>query len=465
MNKNFIDKDFLLDTPSARELYHAHAEAMPIIDYHCHLDPQVLAENRPLENIGQLWLSGDHYKWRAMRAHGIDERLITGNASWREKFDAWAETLPHTMRNPLYSWTHLELARAFGVDELLSPRTADQIWERCNEQLVNLRPLDIIEKFKVEAICTTDDPIDSLDNHRTLQSLTNLKVLPTWRADKALQIEQPQAYNQYIAQLEKATNRSINTFSELKEALADRHNYFGELGCTLSDHGLDTFYAEPYTDELIEHIFDRVRSSHTPTASQIAQFRSAMLYELAVMDHAKGWAQQFHIGPIRNNYPAMFDRLGADTGFDAIDDRQIAAAGHRFFGRLASEGRLARTVLYNLNPKDSAVLAAMATTFCEAPTPSKVQYGAAWWFLDTERGMTDQINTLSDSGLLSHFVGMLTDSRSLMSYPRHEYFRRTLCNIIGRDIESGRMPASEMEWIGSMVENISYHNAKKFLSI
>lgn len=463
---SFISDDFLLDTPYARRLYHDHAEGQKIVDYHCHLDPRALSEDTHFENIGQMWLAGDHYKWRAMRAHGLDERLITGSASWHDKFMAWAHTVPYTMRGPLYHWTHLELKRIFGVDECLSPSTAQSIWEQCNQVIANgLTARSIASQSNVHTICTSDDPIDSLAAHRALASEQQrgstfaTRMLPTWRADRAIDLSSIAAYNSYLDLLEQACSRSITTLGDLLLALEERHDYFAAHGCLLSDHSLDTFYSEPYTEHQVSAIFDAARSGRQVSAAQRAVFSSAMLHFLAVMDYNKGWAQQFHIGPRRNVYGSMFESMGCDVGYDSIDDAAISAAGHRFLGRLASEGQLAKTVLYNLNPSHTMVMATMAASFNQGPTPSKVQYGAAWWFLDSFDGITSQIEALSSSGLLAHFVGMLTDSRSILSYPRHEYFRRILCNILGRDLAMGRLPASEFDFIGRMVEDISYNNA------
>lgn len=461
----FIGKNFMLTTDTAQELYHEHAAKMPIIDYHCHLVPQMIADNYQFHSITDAWLGGDHYKWRAMRGNGVPEEYITGTKSDYEKFEKWADTLQHAMRNPLYHWTHLELARIFGIDKTLNPKTAKEIYDECNAKLAtdDFRARSLMVNCNVEAVCTTDDPADSLEYHKKIkESGFAVKVLPTWRPDKALAVGNPETYNAYIATLEAAASMSIGTYEELLEALRKRHDFFAEMGCKLSDHGLDTFLAEDYTESDLMQVFAKVRSGKTPTREEILKFQSGLLYDLAIMDADKEWTQQFHIGAIRNNNTRMFKRLGPDTGFDAINDLQCAAAGHKFLDRLNSADKLAKTILYNLNPKDNDVLAVMAYTFNEAPIPGKIQYGAAWWFLDQEEGMTRQINSLSNMGLLSRFVGMLTDSRSFLSYPRHEYFRRILCDIIGRDVEQGKLPKSEMEFIGKMVEDISYGNAKSY---
>lgn len=465
MAQTFINEDFMLTNDTARELYHRSAESMPIIDYHCHLSPQMIAEDYKFADITELWLGGDHYKWRALRGNGVGEEYITGNKSSWEKFEKWAETVPYTMRNPLYHWTHLELARVFGITKTLSPATAREIYEECNAKLATpeYSGQELIKKFNVETVCTTDDPADDLRWHKMiLEHPFGVKVAPAWRPDKAMAIENPEEYNAYIARLSEAAGMSIESYESLIEALAKRHEFFESMGCKLSDHGIDTFYAEDYTDQEIESIFKGVLLGHVPTQEQIAKFRSALLHDCAVMDAESGWAQQFHVGPIRNNNTKMFYNIGPDTGYDAINDLPCAAAGHRFFDRLTLEDRLAKTILYCLNPKDNEVLATMAYTFNDGSCPGKMQFGAAWWFLDQEDGMRKQLNALSSLGLLSRFVGMLTDSRSFISYPRHEYFRRILCDLLGSDVESGRLPASEMEFIHNMVKGISYGNAKEY---
>ncbi len=464
----YITDDFLLPTDEARELYHNHAAKMPVIDYHCHLNPQWIADDVRFGNIGEMWLGGDHYKWRAMRAYGVEEEFITGPASWREKFDRWAATVPYAMRNPLYVWTHLELKRIFGCDEVLSPATANRIWEECNAKIAGegFSARGIMRMCNVESICTTDDPADTLCHHmRIAKECTDIRVLPTWRPDNVLKIDDPTAFNAYMERLAEAAGMEISSYVSLLEALQRRHDFFAACGCRLSDHGLSRFYATPATEAEVTRIFDKVRGGAAATADECDRFISAMLYELAVMDAEKGWVQQFHIGPIRNNASSMFRKLGADIGFDAIDDRNFAAEGFAFFDRLYSEGKLAKTILYNLNPRDNDMLAVMANTYNEAPVRGKMQYGSAWWFADNESGMRSQIDALSHAGLLGTFVGMLTDSRSILSYPRHEYFRRILCDMLGSDLHTGRLPRTETERIGQMVEDISYNNIKEYLSI
>ena len=464
---SFINEDFMLSNDAAKQLYHEGAEKMPIIDYHCHLIPQMIAQNHQFSDITELWLGGDHYKWRAMRGNGVPEEYITGGRSSWEKFSKWAETVPYTMRNPLYHWTHLELKRVFDIDKLLSPATARDIFEECNAKLATeeFRGQALIKKFNVETVCTTDDPADDLRWHKQiLDKPFGVKVIPAWRPDKAMAIENPDAYKEYIQKLSEAADMEIRTYSDLIEALAKRHDFFESMGCRLSDHGLETFYASDYTDSEIEAIFAKVLSGKQADAEELDKFRSACLHDFAVMDAEAGWAQQFHIGAIRNNNTKMFCQLGPDTGYDAIHDVQCAAAGHRFFDRLTLEGKLAKTILYCLNPKDNEVLMTMAYTFNDGTVPGKMQFGSGWWFLDQEDGMRKQMNALSALGLFTRFVGMLTDSRSFISYPRHEYFRRILCSVLGEDIEKGKLPASEMEFITKVVEDISYNNAKNYFN-
>lgn len=469
---SFIHKDFMLSNDTARQLYHEHAEKMPIIDYHCHLVPQQIAENIQFRDITQLWLVdghyGDHYKWRAMRANGVSEDYLTGgkHSAW-ETFEKWAETVPYTMRNPLYHWTHLELQRVFGIDKLLCPATAREIFEECNAKLATeeFRGQALIRKFGVEVVCTTDDPADDLHWHKMIAGHPfGTKVLPAWRPDKAMAIEDPESYKAYLEKLGEAADMEIRSYADLCEALDRRHKYFDSMGSCLSDHGLENFYAADYTEAEIEAIFSKVLAGQKPDAVGLDKFRSAFLHDQAVMDAEAGWAQQFHIGALRNNNSRMFGLVGPDTGFDAIHDLPVAVAGNRFFDRLSSEGKLAKTILYCLNPKDNEVMMTMAYNFNDGTVPGKMQFGSGWWFLDQEVGMRRQMDALSVLGLFSRFVGMLTDSRSFISYPRHEYFRRILCDVLGNDIESGRLPASEIETIGKMVEDISYNNAKNYFN-
>ena len=464
-DRSFIHEDFLLTNDYARELYHESAEHMPIIDYHCHLIPKMIADNYQFRDLTEVWLGGDHYKWRAMRGNGISEEFITGSRSSYEKFEKWAETVPYTMRNPLYHWTHLELARIFGVNELLNPQTARSIYEECSAQLQTeeFRGQALMKRFDVRVVCTTDDPADTLEYHQQIkENPFGVKVLPTWRPDKAMVVEKPQQYIEYIERLAAAANMAINNYQDLLDALRKRQQFFHEMGCRISDHGLENFYAEDFEMEEIDRIFKNTLKGIMPSQQEVLKFKSAILLDFARMDHAMGWAQQFHIGAIRDNNTRMFNILGPDTGYDAIHDLSCAAAGHKFLNKLAMEDKLTKTILYNLNPKDNEVLATMAYTFNDGTCPGKIQLGSGWWFLDQEDGMRKQMNALSALGLLSRFVGMLTDSRSFLSYPRHEYFRRILCNLIGEDIAAGKLPASEMAFLHQMVKDISYNNAEKY---
>lgn len=465
MTTDFINDEFLLENDYARELYHDSAAKMPIIDYHCHLIPEEIATNHQFKDLTEVWLGGDHYKWRALRGNGIPEEYITGSKPSWEKFEKWAETVPYTMRNPLYHWTHLELARVFGIYKLLNPETALEIYEDCTAKLQTdeFRGQEIMKKFNVETVCTTDDPIDNLEWHKYIHEHPfGVNVLPAWRPDKVTDIEKPDVFCSYIHKLEEASGIAITDYQDLLDALQKRHDFFESMGCRLSDHGLDTFYAEECTQDDADRIFRNTLKGIQPKNEDINIYRTAVLLDLARMDCRSGWVQQFHIGPLRNNNRRMFEKLGPDTGFDAIGDKSLAAAGHKFFSTLAYDNMLAKTILYNLNPKDSEVMAALAYTFNDGTVPGKMQYGAAWWFLDQEDGIRKQINTLSSFGLLSRFVGMLTDSRSFLSYPRHEYFRRILCNELGKDVQSGRLPKSEMHFIHQMVQDISYNNAKRY---
>ncbi len=461
-----MDENFLLQTKTAQELYHEHAAKMPIIDYHCHLVPKMVADDHKFRSLTEIWLGGDHYKWRAMRTNGIDERFCTGTdtSDW-EKFEKWAETVPYTMRNPLYHWTHLELKTAFGINKILNKDTAREIFDECNEKLAlpEYSARGMMTRYNVEAVCTTDDPIDSMEYHiATKNSGFATKMLPTWRPDKAMAVEVPADFRAYIEKLAEVSGVTINTFDDVVAALKVRHDFFASLGCKLSDHGIEEFYAEDYTDAEIKAIFNKVYGGAELTKEEILKFKSAMLIVFAEMDYETGWTQQFHYGAIRNNNTRMFEKLGADTGFDSIGEFNTAKAMSKFLNRLDYNGKLTKTILYNLNPCANEVIATMLGNFQDGKIAGKIQFGSGWWFLDQKDGMEKQMNALSVLGLLSRFVGMLTDSRSFMSYPRHEYFRRTLCNLVGRDVENGEIPASEMKFIGQMIEDISYNNAKNF---
>ncbi len=464
--KKFLDHDFLLQNKTAELLYHDYAAAMPVIDYHCHLDPATIAGNINFNNLTDIWLKGDHYKWRAMRANGVNEEYITGNKSDWEKFKSWAETVPYTLRNPLYHWTHLELQRYFDIDTLLSPKTAEGIFQQCNNKLQSeeYRVQNIIAKMNVEVICTTDDPIDNLKYHQAITgSNVGVKVLPTFRPDKAMNADNTGLLNTYINLLGEVCNVHIGNYDDYLKALKSRHDYFAENGCCISDHGLEQMYAADYTTHEVAGIFEKIRKLHTLTYGEVLKFKSAMLYEFALWDHEKGWVQQFHLGALRNNNSRAHRLSGPDTGYDSVGDFSQAVALSKFLNELDNTDQLTKTIIYNLNPADNEMIAAMAGNFNDGDTPGKIQFGAAWWFLDQKEGMTRQLDALSSIGLLSRMVGMLTDSRSFLSFPRHEYFRRILCNLIGRDIENGELP-NDIAWTGKIVQDICYFNAKNYFN-
>jgi glucuronate isomerase len=466
MGDVFIAENFLLQTDTAIELYHTFAKDMPIIDYHCHLPVQQIADDHRFENMTQIWLDGDHYKWRAMRANGIDEEYCTSDASDLDKFLKWAETVPKTLGNPLYQWTHLELKRPFGIsDRLLGPDTARSVWDECNAKLAlpEFSCRGIMKQMNVVLVCTTDDPTDSLEHHRTIAADTafNIRVLPAWRPDKGMAVENPAAFNSWVDALAAASNTEIVSFASYLEALRKRHDVFHSAGCRLSDHGIYTAYAEDYTDREIGSIFAKVRGGKALDADETLKFKSAMLYEYAVMDHEKGWTQQFHIGALRNTNARMLEKVGPDSGFDSMGDPLIAVPLARFLDRLDREDRLAKTILYNMNPAHNAVFATMVGNFQDGRTPGKMQFGSGWWFLDQKDGMEQQMRDLSNTGLLSRFVGMTTDSRSFLSYTRHDYFRRILCNLLGAEVEQGLLP-SDMTLIGGLVRDICYNSAADY---
>lgn len=465
--KPFLSEDFLLETETARKFYFEHASDVPIIDYHCHLPPQEISEDKKFKNLTRIWLEGDHYKWRAMRTNGVDEKYITGKASDYQKFEKWAETVPFTMRNPLYHWTHMELKKPFGVNQLLHPGTASEIFERCSDQLQSkeFSTKNILRYFKVEVLCTTDDPADNLKYHQHLrEDGFEIGVLPTFRPDKAISIDSPEIYNTYLDKLGASANVEIRNFSNLLTALDKRHNYFHEMGCRLSDHGLEHIFADDFTESDIENIFDRVRNGKEVSLEDQFKFKSSMLLKLAELDHSKEWTQQFHLGALRNNNTRMMKSLGPDTGFDSIGDFEMGRPLSKFLDTLDENNQLAKTILYNVNPRDNYLIATMTGNFNDGSFPGKVQFGSGWWFLDQKEAMEWQLNALSNLGLLSRFVGMITDSRSFLSYPRHDYFRRILCNLIGNDVEKGLLPG-ELEWLGKMIENISYYNARHFFNL
>jgi len=464
--KDFMDADFLLQTETARKLYHEHAEKLPIIDYHCHLDPKMIADDYKFRSITELWLGGDHYKWRALRANGVEERYITGNASDWEKFQKWAETVPYTLRNPLYHWTHLELRTAFGIQKLLNADTAREIYEECNEKLQHpeYSARGLMRRYGVEVVCTTDDPADTLEYHRRIrESGFEIKVLPTWRPDKAMAVENAPKFREYVAKLAQVAGKPIKTLDEFLEVLQDRHDLFASLGCRLSDHGIEEFYDQRVADQgEMSVLFEKALMGNDLESVEIGQFKSFMLLFFAMLDHQKGWTQQFHYGPIRNNNTRMFKQLGPDTGYDSIGEVNTAKQMAHFLDRLDHKGKLTKTIIYNLNPAANAMVATMIGNFQDGSIPGKIQWGSGWWFLDQKSGIEAQLNTLSEQGLLSRFVGMLTDSRSFLSYPRHDYFRRILCNLIGRDMENGEIPVEEMPRVCQMVEDICYFNAKRY---
>lgn len=439
----FIHDDFLLTTPQARELYNNFAKNEPIFDYHCHLSPQLIESNHQFADLSELWLGGDHYKWRAMRSNGVNERFITGNAAPEEKFKAWAQTVPHTMRNPLYHWTHLELKRYFGVDTLLTPSTAESVWKQANERLPKLRVHDLLEQSKVAVVCTTDDPADSLDTHAKIQkSGLKTKVYPAFRPDKALSVGDPAGFNAWIEKLGGTAGMPVKTFDDLLSALKKRHDAFHAAGGRLSDHGLEMALSEPCTHAEAKSVFDAARAGRVPSQQEQIKYGSFLMLEFGRWDAARGWTKQLHLGALRNNNKRLLKSFGPDTGFDSIGDLPQAQALSRYLDTLDSTDQLPRTIIYNLNPADNYVFGTMIGNFQDGSIPGKLQYGSGWWFLDQKEAMEWQINALSNLGLLSRFVGMLTDSRSFVSFPRHEYFRRTLCNLLGADIARGELPAA-----------------------
>ncbi len=462
--ESFLNENFLLKTETARRLYHDYAKQMPIIDYHCHLPPDQIAANGNFANLTQVWLYGDHYKWRAMRANGVNERYITGNATDFEKFEQWAATVPYTLRNPLYHWTHLELQRYFGMNEIVSPSTAKKIYEECTARLQtpDYKVRSLIKGMNVKVVCTTDDPTDSLEYHQQIKADNyEVKILPAYRPDKAMAADDIPALNVYISKLEAVTNTSIEDLDQYLGALKARHDYFAANGCSVSDHGLEQIYAEDYTEAEIAEIFKKIRANGVLLPMDILKFKSAMLVYFAIWDHEKGWVQQYHLGALRNNNARALSLLGPDTGWDSIGDFSQARMLSKFLNRLDAENKLAKTIIYNLNPADNELMATMIGNFNDGSVAGKIQFGSAWWFLDQKDGMIKQLNALSNMGLLSRLVGMLTDSRSFLSYPRHEYFRRLLCNLFGDDVEDGELP-NDIAWIGKIVQDICFYNAKNY---
>jgi glucuronate isomerase len=461
----FVHEDFLLESETARALYHGTAKDLPIIDYHCHLSPELMANDHRFRSITEIWLEGDHYKWRAMRANGIPEALCSGDASDFDKFEAWARTVPETLGNPLYHWTAMELRRPFGIEETLGPATARDIFTRANDKLKEdaFSAMGLLAQWKVAVVCSTDDPVDSLEPHARLAARKDKKtqVYPTWRPDKALMVEDVAAWTAWLEKLEAAAAVSISTWETLLEALEKRHAFFHERGCRASDHGLERAEAEPSTDAEATEMFARLRKGRALAASEAFVFRATLLHRLAILDHARGWVQQFHFGAMRNNNTRMRRLIGPDTGFDSVGDFAQGRLLARFLDRLDENDQLAKTILYSLNPNDNELMATMAGNFQDGRTPGKMQFGSAWWFLDQLDGMEAQMRVLANMGLLARFVGMITDSRSFLSYSRHEYFRRLLCNILGEDVRRGRLP-DDRQALANLVANVSFFNARDY---
>jgi glucuronate isomerase len=461
-----MDENFLLKTKTAQRLYNDFARDMPILDYHCHLAPQQIASDHKFQNLAQAWLYGDHYKWRAMRGNGVNESYCTGNKSDWEKYKKWAETVPYTVRNPLYHWTHLELQRYFDIYDILNGDTAKKIYEECTEKLQSREysVRNLLRKMNVKLVCTTDDPVDTLEHHKKLQQDGfEIPILPAFRPDNAMNVADPLQFNNYLKKLEAVTNITISSFDDFLFALQNRHDFFASMGCSVSDHGLEIMYADDFTGLEIEAIFTKVHSGKMLNETEQCKFRSAMLVHFAEWDWEKGWVQQFHLGALRNNNTRMLQTLGPDTGWDSIGDFSQGRTLAKFLDKLDSSNKLAKTILYNLNPADNELFATMVGNFNDGTSAGKIQWGSAWWFLDQKDGMTKQINTLSNMGLLSRFVGMLTDSRSFLSFPRHEYFRRILCDLFGDEIENGELPG-DFEWIGKVIRDICFNNAKNYFN-
>ncbi len=463
----FIHEDFLLQTRTARHLYHQFAEAEPILDFHCHLSPKDIAENRRFKNLFEIWLEGDHYKWRAMRTNGVAERFCTGNANPFAKFQAWAATVPHTLRNPLYHWTHLELKRYFGIEELLDEKSAGRIWKKANEKLAKpeLTTQGILKKFKVRVVCTTDDPADNLGYHQAFASQGHpTRMLPAFRPDKALTVNQPAGFNKWVDRLAAAANVDINNLSAFLTALRKRHDFFHAQGCRLSDHGMNHCYADFCSKKTAAEIFDKARRGEIVSPQEHGQFAAFMMLFLGRLYASKGWTSQLHLGALRNNNTRLLKQLGPDTGFDSIGDFPQCQSLALYLDKLDSENSLPKTIIYNLNPADNCAFATMLGNFQDGTMAGKIQLGSGWWFLDQKEGIEWQLNALSNLGLLSRFVGMVTDSRSFMSYPRHEYFRRVLCNLVGRDVENGEIPGDD-SLLGPMIRDICHANAQQYLQL
>lgn len=462
MNKSFIHDDFLLQSKPAQKLYHTYVKTLPIVDFHCHLSPELIAADAKFRNLTHIWLDGDHYKWRAMRAMGVPERLITGDATDKEKFLAWAKTVPMTLKNPLYHWTHLELKRYFGIDVLLNEDTAEEVWKKANALLAtsDFSTRNLLRKMNVQVVCTTDDAIDSLEHHAAFNAAGDqgFVMFPTYRPDNAMKVESPEAFATYVRKLATISGVAVSTYSSFIEALQQRHDFFDEMGCHASDHGIEEPYSEEFTSAELEAIFKKAMSGEVPTILETKKFKSALMHKFAEMDAEKGWVFQMHIGAIRNNNSRALRELGPDTGFDSIGDFEIAKPLSKFLDQLDNIGKLPKTILYNLNSGDNEILATMSGNFRDNEVAGKVQHGPAWWFHDQKEGMEHQLQMLANFSLMSNFVGMVTDSRSFMSYPRHEYFRRLLCNMLGNDVETGIVP-EDYTLLGNLVEKMSYSNA------
>ena len=464
MNAKYMSEDFLLNTKTARELYHGHAAKMPIIDYHCHLQPREIAEDKRWSDIAEVWLGGDHYKWRQMRSNGVEERYCTGDASWHDKFVKYAETMEKLVKNPLFDWSHLELSRYFGINERLCSESAERIWKKCNQKLKNksFSARGLMKKSNVKVVCTTDDPVDSLEHHLAIaKNPFGTKILPAWRSDKASKVENVKAWNAWMDALAKAAETPVKTWDDFLEAMAKRHKFFEKAGCVVSDYGITEIFAAPYTETEISRIFRKLRGGKAATPEEALKFKSAWLYEGLKADAKSDWTTQLHYNCLRDNNSAMFEKLGPDTGFDCIGDWNVTENLAKLFDRLEREDSLPRCILYSLNPKDNEMLATLMGCFQKAPDVGKIQLGSAWWFLDQKDGMRKQIEALAALGCLGNFVGMLTDSRSFLSYTRHEYFRRILCQKLGEEVEKGEIPG-DMKWLGKIVEDISYNNAANY---
>ncbi|MAL18762.1 MAG: glucuronate isomerase [Balneola sp.] len=466
MKKPFIHQDFLLQSEAAKKLYHNYSADQPIIDYHCHLPPQEIAENKNFENITKIWLDGDHYKWRAMRTCGVDEKFITGSASDKEKFLKWAETVPKTLKNPLYHWTHMELKNPFGITEqLLDGDSAEKIWDKCNEMLQSpeFSTRGLLKQNNVKVVATTDDPTDKLEFHTQLRDEGEdaFKMVPTFRPDRGMEIENGKEWLSWVEKLSDVTGVSISSFDDFLEALQQRHDFFDEMGCRASDHGTDRPYSDDFTDKEIASIFEKVLGGESPTEEETRKFKSAFLYHCGVMDAKKGWVYQLHVGAIRNNNSRMMKELGRDTGFDSIGDFDLAQPLAHLLNRLDSEDQLPKVILYNSNPRDNELMSTMIGNFQDGSVAGKLQHGPPWWFLDQKDGIEAHIESLSNMGVLSQLIGMTTDSRSFLSFPRHEYYRRVLCNVLGDDIEKGLLP-SNFDLVGNMAKDISFKNANTF---